>query len=310
MGDIKEAFHRVRTDEESRKYTAFESGGKIYQWNVMPFGAKDAPAVWNRYCARKLQKISRKWCRVYMDDIIVWAYCEEDMRKRVGEVLEACIEGHIQLSWKKCEWDKEEVLYLGFLINNGGIQVDPDKKKLIQEYPPPTNKKEVTALRAFMQYLREHLKDHHSLMEPIYKMARKGQNFEWGPEQQERFDIMKKEGVKAIGKLRWDEEKEKEERTPLWIETDSSNVEWAAVFYQQDVSGDGTPASRVLLGFGSGIWTEVQQRWPPRERELRPVLNGLERAGVMAHGRYVNILTDHRSLVDFSQEKTITPKLC
>jgi hypothetical protein len=303
--DIAKAFHRVRVEEESKKYTAFESDGQIYQWNVMPFGAKDAPAVWNRYCARRMEGIPREWCRIYMDDIIIWAYDSEEMDRRIRQVLEKCIEGNMQLSWKKCEWNKEEVLYLGFLINNDGVQVDPDKVKLIKEYPEPKNKKEVTALRAFMQYLREHLKDHHSLMEPIYKMARKGQDFKWEKDHQERFDRMKEEGVKAIGQFKWEEEKTPEERRPLWIETDSSNVAWAAVFYQKDVSGD-----RVLLGFASGIWPEVQQRWPPRERELRAVLNGLERAGVMAHGRYVNILTDHRSLVYFTQQRTITPKLC
>jgi hypothetical protein len=193
--------------------------------------------------------------------------------------------------------------------------VDPDKIKTINDYPEPTNKKEVTALRAFMHYLREHLKDHHSLMEPIYKMARKGQDFKWTQDCQDRFDTMKKEGVRAIGKFIWDEEKEPEERTPLWIETDSSNVAWAAVFYQKDVRGIGSPdpmgsGDRVLLGFASGIWPEVQQRWPPRERELRAVLNGLERAGIMAHGRYVNILTDHKTLVYFTRQNTITPKLC
>jgi len=73
----------VLIDPEHRKYRAFEALGRMFQWNMMPFGPKQAPGIWSAYIEKVFESIHmdeelrkefrpirnpREWLCVYMDD--------------------------------------------------------------------------------------------------------------------------------------------------------------------------------------------------------------------------------------------------
>ena len=69
--DLKSGFHQVKMEPESIKWTAFSCSEGLYEWQVMPFGLKNAPAIFQR----KMDNIFndyKTFTYVYIDDILVF----------------------------------------------------------------------------------------------------------------------------------------------------------------------------------------------------------------------------------------------
>lgn len=114
--DLKDAYHTVLIHPDHRKYTAFEALGRIFQWNVMPFGPKQAPGIWSAYVNKvfgslhlredlrkefgPIEHVS-KWLGVYMDDLLISTNTMEEMRRYNSIVLRACEIQGFTVNWKK-----------------------------------------------------------------------------------------------------------------------------------------------------------------------------------------------------------------
>ncbi|GKB41944.1 Orf y [Tanacetum coccineum] len=79
--DLKSGFHQVAMEEESIPWTAFLAPGGLYEWLVMPFGLKNAPAIFQRKMD-KCFKGMEVFIAVYIDDILVFSKNEEEQWKK------------------------------------------------------------------------------------------------------------------------------------------------------------------------------------------------------------------------------------
>ncbi|GJS40859.1 Orf y [Tanacetum coccineum] len=80
--DLKSGFHQVAMDEESILLTAFLVPGGLYEWLIMPFGLKNAPAVFQRKMD-KCFKGTESFIAVYIDDILVFSKNEKEHAKHL-----------------------------------------------------------------------------------------------------------------------------------------------------------------------------------------------------------------------------------
>ncbi|GJS47293.1 Orf y [Tanacetum coccineum] len=87
--DLKSGFHQVAMDEESIPWTAFLVPGGLYEWLVMPFGLKNAPAVFQRKMD-KCFKGTESFIAVYIDDILVFSKNEKEHAKPSKRKLKIC----------------------------------------------------------------------------------------------------------------------------------------------------------------------------------------------------------------------------
>ncbi|GKG33722.1 retrotransposon protein, putative, ty3-gypsy subclass, partial [Tanacetum coccineum] len=76
-------------DEESIQWTAFLVPGGLYEWLVMPFGLKNAPALFQRKMD-KCFKGTESFIAVYIDDILVFSKNEKDHAKHLEKMLKIC----------------------------------------------------------------------------------------------------------------------------------------------------------------------------------------------------------------------------
>ena len=58
------------------------------------------------------------------------------------EVLRRLCDVNVKLNPKKCSFVKQRVEYLGHVVTPEGISPNPDKVRVIQEFPTPTKLKE------------------------------------------------------------------------------------------------------------------------------------------------------------------------
>ena len=108
--DLAKGFYQVEVDPNSRKKTAFISPFGKYEFTRMPFGLRNAPAIFQR-CMEVVLRGCYGFSAPYIDDIIVFSNSGEEHVEHLRLVLKALSEHGMTLKEKKCEFGKEKVEY-------------------------------------------------------------------------------------------------------------------------------------------------------------------------------------------------------
>nr|GFC11873.1 ORFIII-like polyprotein [Tanacetum cinerariifolium] len=163
-------FHQVAMDEESIPWTAFLVPRGLYEWLVMPFGLKNAPAVFQRKMD-KCFKGTESFIAVYIDDILVFSKNEKEHAKHLEKMLKIYEDNGLVLSPTKMKLAVSTVDFLGAVIGEGTIKLQPHIIKKIVNF----NEKELKTkkgLRSFLgilNYARTHIPKLGILLRPLYE---------------------------------------------------------------------------------------------------------------------------------------------
>ena len=93
----------------------FRSG--LYEWNVMPFGLKNAPQIFQRMMDNIFGKYS--FVLVYIDDILVFSYTLQEHIKHLEFVFEKLNSHGFMVSKKKMKLFKIQIKFLGLELEYG-----------------------------------------------------------------------------------------------------------------------------------------------------------------------------------------------
>lgn len=108
----------------------------------MPFGLTNAPAVFQTLVNDVFRDLFNVCVFVYLDDILIFSKSRQEHVVHVRQVLQRLLENQFIIKAEKCEFHVSEVSFLGFVINAGKIQMDPDKTKTVTDWPAPSTRKE------------------------------------------------------------------------------------------------------------------------------------------------------------------------
>src|SRR6266542_4788381 len=124
MVNLASAYWQILLTKRSRKYTAFLTAYGLYQFKVIPFGLVNAPAIFQRLINNVLRNYLRKFCLVYLDDIIIYSNSLKDHKQHVRKVLQAIRSAGFKLKPAKCKWFKQEIIFLDHKIGVNRIKPD------------------------------------------------------------------------------------------------------------------------------------------------------------------------------------------
>lgn len=93
---------------------------------VMPFRLSNAPSTFMRLMNEVLRFFILKFVVVYLDNILVFRRSKEEHLKHLDMVLRR-LQEKLLTNMEKCEFMKEELVYLGFFISKGSLKMDPSK---------------------------------------------------------------------------------------------------------------------------------------------------------------------------------------
>ena len=178
--DIKDAYHNVRIREGDEWKTTFTTKCGTYEYLVMPFGLTNAPAAFQRWINRTLQSYIDICCIVYLDDVLIYSDSLEQHRKDVAAMIRAIRRQGMKLKPSKCQFHQRETEYLGFIINNEGVKVDPIKTAAIWDWKPPTNKRGIQEFMGFGNFYRRFIEGFSRTAKPLYDRTKKDVKWEWG----------------------------------------------------------------------------------------------------------------------------------
>jgi len=138
--------------------TAFITRYGLFEYLVMPFGLQNAPAAFQHFINHTLHGFLDKFASAYLDDIIIYSKSKNEHQEHVRQVLEALQKAGLQIDINKCEFSVQETKYLGLIISNKGLKMDPDKLKAIIEWKPPNNLKDLQSFLGFANFYRRFIK--------------------------------------------------------------------------------------------------------------------------------------------------------
>ena len=165
---------------------------------------------------------------VYLDDIVVYTKGSlEQHIKDVEEVLKLIQKAILQIKIKKCVFFQEEIHFLGHKISRHGIATDPEKVEAMRNLPTPQNLRDVQSVLGLFQYYKNFVKDFTRIAAPIYLVLKKDQ-FQWGPNQDKAFNILKQKMMEAPILAHPDYEKE------FILYTDASYLGLGFILAQKD----------------------------------------------------------------------------
>jgi hypothetical protein len=149
--DIRWGYNNVRIREGDEWKAAFISKRGIFEPTVMFFGLTNSPATFQSMMDTIFAKqIAEGWLKIFMDDLLIANTGDRlDIIRKALIVLKILLDNDLYVKPEKCSFFVTEVEFLGFIIKDGKIFMDPSKLKGILDWPSPTN---VTQMRSFISF--------------------------------------------------------------------------------------------------------------------------------------------------------------
>ena len=126
----------------------------------MFFGMCNSPATFQAMMNNIFKDLIEEGIMIiYMDNMFLSAKTKEQLQENTKRVLQWLMENDLYLKPKKCEFFKEKIEWLGMVIQEGKITMDPVKLKGIQDWPAPTMVKQVQGFLGFGTFIDASFKD-------------------------------------------------------------------------------------------------------------------------------------------------------
>jgi hypothetical protein len=176
--DVKSAYWQIPLSEASKEITAFTVPGKgLFQFTRMPFGLHNAPATWQRFVDTVIGADLEPLVFVYLDDVIVATPDFHQHLDVLEKVSTRLTNAGLTMNREKCEFLKDELRYLGHIVDSRGVRTDPSKIECMLNYPRPTSVKELRRFVGLISWYRKFVRNFSTIVSPLTRLTRKNQRF-------------------------------------------------------------------------------------------------------------------------------------
>jgi hypothetical protein len=296
--DLKSGYWQIPMDQASKRLTAFATpDGATYQYRVMPFGLKNAPATFQKLMARVLTGLLGRYVHVYLDDIIVYSRSYEEHVTHLRQVFERLREYGLRCANAKCRFGVQELPYLGHVIGSECNRPQERHLRQIQDASIPRTKKQLQSFLGLANWVREYVPRFAEIAAPLTDLLHKGKTFKCTPAVQEAFDNLKAAIDKPLMLHRPNPE------LNFVLQTDASGVGIAAVLYQEQQH------TRRIISYASARLNEAQRRYHINEQECLAIVWAVKKyRPYLEEGPFV-LRTDNKALLWLNTAKESNAKL-
>ena len=171
--DVFSGYNQISMDPDNQEKTSFVTGQGTYCYRVMPFGLKNAGATYQRLVNKMFQKQIGTSMEVYIDDMLVKSTTAELHIAHLAEAFQILKKYNMKLNPAKCAFGVSAKKLLGFIVNNRGIEANPDKIKAVLDMPPPSNIKKVQRLTGRIVALSRFVSKASDKCQPFFQVLQK-----------------------------------------------------------------------------------------------------------------------------------------
>ncbi|GJT40385.1 putative reverse transcriptase domain-containing protein [Tanacetum coccineum] len=202
--NLRSGYHQLRVREEDIPKTAFRTRYGHYEFQGMPVGLTNAPAVFMDLMNRVCKPYLDKFVIVFINDILIYSKNKQEHVEHLKLILELLKKEELYVKFSKCEFWIPKVQFLGHVIYSQGIYVDPTKIETIKDWASPKSPTEIRQFLGLAGYYRRFIEGFFKIAKRMTKLSQKKVKFEWGSED---FIIYCDASIKGLGAVLMQREK-------------------------------------------------------------------------------------------------------
>ncbi|SOV04760.1 uncharacterized protein UDID_17177 [Ustilago sp. UG-2017a] len=279
--DLRGAYNLLRIAKGDEWKTAFCTRYGLFQYNVMPFGLTNAPASFQHLMNDTFKDMLDRSLIIYLDDLLIYSSTLKQHQEHVSAVLARLRQAGLYAKAEKCQFSTSQTEFLGVVVSDQGVAMDPSKTEVITNWPVPQSVHDVQVFLGFCNFYRKFIP--HA-------------PFAWHNEAQHAFEQL----CSAFGTdtilCHFDPTR------PIIVETDASDFAVAAVLSQTFDQG-----ARHPIAFFSKKLDPAQLNYPIFDKEMFAIVAAFKHWRQYLEGAkfQVQVLTNHRSLEYFTTTKQL-----
>lgn len=282
--DLNSAYHQIPLDEESKKYTAFCTPNKLYEYNYVPFGISNGSMALTELVSRIFGDITYQFLYSFFDDIVIYSNTFEEHLKHLREVLNRLKRAGLTANPSKMTVASDKIQFLGHVVHNGKLTVDPERCRPITDFPRPKNIKQLARFIGMTAFYARFIPNYAQISVPLNLLKKKDQPFIWSEEQEKSFELLKSalSGPPILRMPDFDKQ--------FTVHTDASRFSVAAVL-SQDFEGTLHP-----VAYASRSTNDHEKNYSAFELEALGVVFALNKFRVYLEHRKFSLHTDNNAL--------------
>ncbi|GKE67378.1 putative reverse transcriptase domain-containing protein, partial [Tanacetum coccineum] len=148
--DLRSGYHQLRVHEEDIPKTAFRTRYGHYEFQVIPFGLTNAPAVFMDLINWVCNPYLDKFVIVFIDDILIYSKSNQEHEEHLKLILELLKKEQFQ-----------------------GIHVDPAKIKSIKDWASPKTATEIHQFLGLTSYYRRFIEGFSQITKSMTNLTQK-----------------------------------------------------------------------------------------------------------------------------------------
>ena len=149
--DLAQGYHQIVLDEKSRDITTFSTPQGLFRYKRLIFGAKNAFEDFQKIVETNIIHDINGVFNI-SDDIIAHAKTQSGHLQQLQKVFDKIREKGLKLNFKKCEFGKASINYMGHILSSEGLFPEPKKVNSIFHMEPPSNTSEVCSFLGLVTY--------------------------------------------------------------------------------------------------------------------------------------------------------------
>nr|GEV71068.1 putative reverse transcriptase domain-containing protein [Tanacetum cinerariifolium] len=287
--DLRSGYHQLRIREEDILITAFRTRYGHYEFQVIPFGLTNTPAVFMDLMNRVCKPYLDKFVIVFIDDIVIYSKNKKEHGEYLKTILNLLRSEKLYAKFMKCDFWLNSVQFLGHVIDSNRVHVDPTKIEAIKNWTASTTPTEVRQFLGLAGYYRRFIKDFSLISKPLTKLTQKNKPYMCGDNEEEAFQTLKLKLCSAPILLL------PEGSEDFVVYCDASLKRFGAVLMQRE----------KVIAYASRQLKKNEENYTTHDLEFGAVVFTLRLWRHYLYGTKCTVYTDHKSLQYILDQKEL-----